>query len=355
MEKVDYTKKIQQILWGKSFANVSDGENEEHTFILRSLSIKETNLLNFIYDQELENAINNGILTLDQFKRLFEEEGILDANIDDKRKQLEREKIILQNKIKNSEFATLRKRNLEKQIKDVEKKIKQIQDEENQLFAVCAENRAEEFRRRYMVWMFSETVKEEPYWNSIEDFMQSTDEILLTNLILAYFKNNLYKEEQLRAIARHPEWRFRWVASKSGADLFGRSVAEWSEMQNMLVYWSEYYDSIYESMEKPPEYIIENDQACDAWVRDQNKKYNQEKMAQNKQSNKNHAERFIMVQRNDQEAIKKVQDLNPTSVREQLKKEYEQIKKSNKRIKEWDLGDRRNNTKVNVVSKGRKR
>lgn len=347
---------IQQILWGKSFADVVDYIGEEHTFILRSLTIKESNFLNFLYNRELKNAQREGVLSYDQLKLLFQSQGIWGPEEKKEKENLERQQIMLKVQIKDAQFHTVKKKKLNKMLKEVEGKIKEINDMELSLFSVTAEQRAEECKRRYMVMMFTEDMYEQSYWRNEKSFMMSTDAILLVNLIVAYYKNNIYDEKKLRQIARSPEWRFRWLAAKHGENLFGRSIAEWSEMQNMVVYWSEFYDSIYDSMERPSEYIIEDDAACDAWMKDQGKKaatgatdskkkniYGHKRAKQNL----NHSEHFVMVPRGDQEAVQKVQDMNPESIRSRLRNEYEQIKKGGgKRIKEWDLGNRRGETPI---------
>lgn len=365
LSRLQVMDNIQQILWGKSFADVNDGNGEDHTFILRSLTIKESNFLNFLYNHELKYAQQEGILSYEQMKCLLEAQGVWTQADVEEIKELKLKKNRIKNQIKDAEFATTRKKNLNKALEQVEDQIKDLKTTEISLFLYTSEQRAEEYKRRHMVMLFTEDFNEQPYWSTQENFMKSTDALLLSNLTLAYFKNNLYNEKTLRQMARSSDWRFRWVAAKHGENLFGKSISEWSEMQNMLVYWSEYYDSIYESMERPADHIIEDDNACDSWMKEQNKKHSQ---GSNTDSNKNiyghkrakqnldHSEHFIMVPRGDKEAIDKVQEMNAERVRDKLRKEYEQIKKvkdGGRRIKEWNLGNRRVETQVNVTRKGR--
>ena len=343
-------------MWGKSFVDVLDQEGTEHTVVLRSLSIQENNYLNYMYNKELKNAQSNGILSCEQLKLLFEAQEIWGPDQEAERESLQKEKILIGNQLKSAEFNTNKKKQLTKRLKDIEEKIKDLNQYEVELFALSAENRAEEVKRRYMVCMFTETVEEKPFWQSKEEFIKSTDSRFLNNLILGYFRNNIYPEKDLRSIARSPEWRFRWIASKHGEQLFGKPIAQWSEMQNMLVYWSEYYDSIYDSIDRPADYIIEDDAACDAWLQNYNKKITNDRLnnkKDKKQGKLNHNERFVMVPKGDNEAVQKVQSLNPDQVRDKLRREFEQIQNSKGRIKEWSLGDRNKTTQVNK-RKGKK-
>lgn len=340
----DISMKISQILWGRSFVDVEDGSEATHTLVLRSLSIRENNYLNFLYEKELDRSMQSGILTQDQLRRLFYAYGAWGDEENEKRENLKKELTILSNQLKRSEFHTLKKKKIKKRIEQIEREINELNQQELTLFSVSAENRSEEIKRRFMVQMFTETIEEKPLWSNREEFLNIDDVQFVNNLVVAYYKNNIYSEKELREIARSPEWRFRWVAAKHGEQLFGRPISEWSEMQNMLVYWSEYYDGIYESTDRPPEYIIEDDVLCDQWVKNQNKKLAQNKNHPQKQKRGqklDHNEQFIMVAKDDKEAIEKVQSMNSDQVREQLRKEFEQIRGSKNRIKEWDLGDRK--------------
>lgn len=69
------------------------------------------------------------------------------------------------------------------------------------------------------------------------------------------------------------EWRARWRAStKTGSPLFDGPVMDWNINQVALVFWSNFYDSIYEHPERPTQKIIDNDDLLDKWVEDQAKK-----------------------------------------------------------------------------------
>jgi len=69
------------------------------------------------------------------------------------------------------------------------------------------------------------------------------------------------------------EWRARWRAStKTSSPLFEGVTTDWNINQVALVFWSNFYDNIYEHPERPEQKIIDNDDLLDKWVEDQAKK-----------------------------------------------------------------------------------
>lgn len=68
------------------------------------------------------------------------------------------------------------------------------------------------------------------------------------------------------------EWRARWNAStKTGSPLFDGPTTDWNINQVALVYWSSFYDNIYEHPERPEAKIINNDDLLDKWVESKSK------------------------------------------------------------------------------------
>lgn len=344
MDHKDIQGIIAKILWGKSFVDVKDGDKRENTFILRSLSIKESNFSKYIYNKEFDNAIKLGILTFNELKNIYIENNVWSDKQENRISNIDIDIAKANSQIKDAEFFTIKKKKLIKQLKKLETEKKELLELKNSLFVLSAENRAEEIMRRWIVMMSTENTDELPYWKNKDCFLEETDSCLIYNLAIAYYRNNIFDEKTLRLIARHPEWRFRWANSKNGADLFGRSIADYSEMQNLLVYWSQYYDFVFES--NAPDNIVDNDEACDIWVKDENKRLKHgNKNTQNKNvfgnrkatTKKDHAEQFIMVQPGDKKAIKKVHEMNTSSIRRQLQNENKKIKSSRGRLTDFQL------------------
>ncbi len=335
---------IERLMWGKCLCDIQDATGCSRPFILRSLSIKESNLVEYIYKKEYNKSINAGLLKQIDLENLYNSMNVWTEDDENDIKVLELKIKQLKFQIRGAEFFTDRKRIFERELNKINKELSQKLIDKNELFANSAEMRSEEIKRRYIVFLSTENEMEERYWKTHDDFLKEDDFILIYNLALTYYKNNYFDEKTLREVARNPAWRIRWSMAKNGADLFGRPVCNFSEMQNMIVYWSQVYDFVYDSMERPSDGIIENDAACDAWIEEQSRK-NKSNATPNdtnllgtkKSSTKmDHNEQFIMVAPGDKEVINRVHEMNPKSIRQKLKNEYNKIKKEGK-ISEWGL------------------
>jgi len=341
MEQKELERCVGQILWGKSVVEVLDGYCNPHIFILRSLSIKEINYLEYIYNKELHKGISAGLPTHDELITINLEFGVWGDQQEQRLKQLESLIKTSKARIKDFQFFKSKKKQEEKILQQLIKEKEKLNSIQENLFTNSAEARAEEIKRRYMVFLSTETMEEKAYWGSERYFLDETDNIIIFNLALSYLDHNLYTTLQLRKIARSPLWRFRWSMAKTGADLYGKPIAEWSEMQNMLVYWSQYYDFVFENPDRPSDNIIDDDNACDAWVEKESKK-NKSSSKQDRNifgtkkatTNKFHQEQFIMA--NDPESVQEIQDMNDPSTRAKLRYEHGIIQKEGS-ISEWKL------------------
>lgn len=359
------SEKISQILWGKLFVDVKDESGNECIFVLRSLSIKESNYAQYLYNKELTDCQNVGILCFDEMKQVLANQNVWSEGHDKRVTYLEEKKLVALNQIKDFEFIKHKRVRLERVLEKINEELNELILTRNNLFGLTAETRAEEIKRRYVIMIVTEDVCGNQHWPTRRDFLDSDDQVLLVNLAKAYYDNHLMNEKDIRKIARSGEWRYRWNASQKGESLFGKPVSQWSELQNAIVFWSHYYESVFSCGERPSISVIENDELLDLWVEDYNKKTRSSSKTNNEKSffgnkvakkTKDHNEVFLRADHDDKETIRKIQEMNTSSAREKIQVEQNQISQlsGGQRIKEWDLGNRKHTTPSQVVSKGRK-
>jgi len=73
----------------------------------------------------------------------------------------------------------------------------------------------------------------------------------------------------IRYLARSTSWRIRYMAAqKNGGKLFKREISDYSVDMLNLMYWSSFYASLSEMMpdDRPPESIIDDDDALDSFM-----------------------------------------------------------------------------------------
>ena len=337
-------ERIDRVMWGRSYASVQDGDGRVRDVVLRSLTANESNRLNFLYDKEKRLAVEAGLLPEEELATILESQGTWTSKDEVRIHDLERKIALFKDQVRQFQFMKARLAKAKRDLEAAESEIRELSNLRGSVMALSAEGRAEEVKRRHMVFMASEKDVGIPMWDSLERFLDEDDLVLVYNSAIAYYANNVMNEAETREVARSGPWRYRWGAAKNGADLFGRPVSEWTESQCALVYWSQFYDYVFESLDRPNAAVVDDDDACDAWYEQQSKKHaakGDEKRnllgTKKAKTSKFHQEQFVMVDPGDKEAVKEVQDMNAPSTRAALRREREMIKKSGGRVSEWKL------------------
>lgn len=134
---------------------------------------------------------------------------------------------------------------------------------------ISAENFAEQEKADYLTYACCiNGDNKKPVWSSYERFKKEKN-VLLTKLIQLRCMEFLggFNQTILRRIARHSMWRSKWIsATKTGAPIFEGAITNWNINQTLLSYWSNFYDSIYASYEPPENFIVERDDFLDSWL-----------------------------------------------------------------------------------------
>jgi len=226
-----------------------------------------------IYEQEYKTSIDEGLVSVDAMRKIIKERKIISD--DDQKKlssfksKLEAQNILLARTTK----VKANQDRIKTVIHELESKIRVIEYKERSKFSMTAETKAEEAKLLYLCWSHCyDFDTDELYWTTYGDFINELDakfrESLISEFILFY---SGIPTTHIRSIARNNLWRIRYVTSlKTSEPLFGVSTSEYSNDMLNLVYWSHYYQNIYEMMpeDQPSEDIIEDDEALDAYLSD---------------------------------------------------------------------------------------
>ena len=159
-------------------------------------------------------------------------------------------------------------------LKIVRAELQELDIKKNTFFYLTRENYALTIKNQYLIAMRVFRLNGQPVWN-LTNFQEK--ESLLLQEIIAFSRLHYISTSQLRELARSEPWRSYWWIDKN---VFGKSPIKLSDTQKLLIVFSKMYDSAYENTDRPPEEIINDDDAFDGWML--LARQNQDKEKQNK-------------------------------------------------------------------------
>lgn len=312
---------------------------EPFDYIVRSLSPSEVVYSNFVYKTELEKAKQAGILfeaecleqaikfdlwnkDKDQLIRLYY------AEIKDLEKTKELYKFNKGKRIK-----------LDNDIKKVKIKLKPLEDERYQITHCSAEGIAMSKKIGYVISRCILYMDGTQKWHTYEDFLDYDDIKHVNEISVEFGKLTPRNESEIRALARFPTWNVMWSSSKKSGHIFDRPSSQYSKDQLLLCYWSMMYDSVYESMERPSDKVIADDEALDKWFEEQSNKRKRDSKAKDiigRGGANKHGEVFVMA-KGDEDADD-IYSLNDKMTLAQMRAESQRLEeKQGQLISEWQL------------------
>ena len=224
-----------------------------------------------LYDKAYKKACAEGILPRADLEMLIDSRGIITdfdrAELSKLEAKLEAQKILL---AKTTKVKANQDR-LKKIISDLRRDISRIKYKKSSKLLMSAEVKAEEQRYEYLCRKC--TYVEDGtrlYWADYEEFINDLDLEFKSEILneFAGFLNGM-STEVVRYIARHNLWRIRYITSvKTSEALFGVPTSDYSDDMLNLVFWSNYYQNIYEMMpdDRPHDNVIEDDESLDAYM-----------------------------------------------------------------------------------------
>jgi len=275
---------IQQIFLGRKLTYVEKRAGEKVPLLLSYPSPADHLVAGHVYTQALEEAREMGLPSVEEMSLVIRERGIYtdadDAEIERLRAKLVGQRAVLAKTTR----VPARKDRLKKIISDLEQQVREIEYKRESGLSLTGERKAAEQKFLYLTWRGTLNLfTGERLWNTWEDFQQEPDFLFRKKVFLDFiiFFHGL-RPEVLRYIARSNLWRTRYItALKTSDPLFGRAIRDYTVDQIMVLYWSHFYQSIYEMLpdDRPADTIIEDDEALDAYMTDWNADRNREAIA----------------------------------------------------------------------------
>lgn len=262
---------------------VFERESIQEIYYVRIPSASLVHISSAIYDLKLEEAINAGFQTEEKLVEFLKKQGIFTENdekrIDECVKSLDGLNLML-SKVTNSDVASKYSDIYTGKIDTIEKELSALRSKRNSLLYNSAEHHANSAKMQFLLPFCSFTVDGKLVWDTYNAFELEGESDVVTYLLSGFigFYNECFNYNT-RKLARNNEWRSKWrIACKTGSPLLPGPVSEWTPIQTALCFWSNFYDGVYEAYESPPDWIIEDDEELDKWIKAQHEKHDQDKI-----------------------------------------------------------------------------
>lgn len=282
----DVTELLDAITWGRRIVTVKDTSGKKHIYVFRPLTLEERNMANYVYRQEMEdtrlltrkellqNAIDSGL-----WEKSFDKQmNLLTKEHSQLKKDLEQQKKLDKARLKPSSVAI----RLDKRIQHVSGILGKLDMSRTQYIDLpSAEYYAECQRGTYYLRCATLSFPEmDQRWSSLKELEDEQETDLVSALMRSYYDDSIASETEIRKVARSGYWRCKWIGSKKNRGvktLFDREMYDLTMDQFRLVYWSQVYDSAFESLEAPSDEVVDDDKLFDRWLEEQHQKRKQER------------------------------------------------------------------------------
>lgn len=255
-----------KIFLGKEFVYLND---ELLTLVFPSNETRHRATL--VYRRAYENALNGGMLSAKDLEELLDRKKFISSEEIQKLKvlqgQLEAQEILLG---KTTRVKANQDR-IKSAIRRLKHEIADIQFKKQSKMMLSADTKAEEEKSFYICSRCIYREDGSLFWKTYTDAEKETNLKLRESILIAFLRFNAgIPTSIMRQIARSSLWRIRYINSTKTSDpLFGIPTSEYTTDQLSLVYWSNFYQNIYEMMpeDRPSDMVIEDDDALDAYMK----------------------------------------------------------------------------------------
>lgn len=277
---------ISKIALGKTLLRIN---NKFITIYHPSNELKVKTKL--IYEDAYTQAISDGLLPKKDLEDIILARGIFSE--DDAKKvaklqaQIDAQEIVLGKTLK----VKANQDRIRKIIADLKEQMSVLLYKKYSKLYMSAETKAEEEVNSFNCYECTYDSSGNKYWSTYEDFIHEKDDEVKNQIFSAYV--NFVRGidiSVIRFIARSTLWRIRYNTSmKTSETLLGIPAVDYTVDQLNLVYWSNYYDQIYQMLptDRPSDEVINDDEMLDKFMEEYYNEMNNETSIQKERKIKN--------------------------------------------------------------------
>lgn len=272
---------IHQISIGGKIIRLKNRSSKEESLLLLHPTALDKLLADLEYKEAYDTAIKEGFLTIEETSAITRKKGIFTVEDEVNAAKLENQIAAQEKLLEMTMRVPANRERIKKTISDLRAKLMAILQKKDVGMEYCAERKAQEQRYLFLSWKGTRNIHtNELFWPTREIFENETDVLFRRNVLIEYIRLSSGTESSiLRYLARHNLWRIRYIIStKTKAPLFPRDLADYSVDQQALAYWSFFYQQVYEMSpaDRPPDGVIEDDAALDAYMKSYSEEANRE-------------------------------------------------------------------------------
>lgn len=266
MDSKELEDAITSICSGGKFTFVGD-----QLFIIKKPTLIDKSFLDFIEAQADKKARERGLVTEKEMAAALLKTGAWTLEEEEKLKGLAADLDKIAAGIKDIDKEDTRNIKLAHKMKEAALNVyEKLAAKRASLFSATSDKILLEERLTAIIYVGTYT-EEGKYWKTWAAFQNEENLDLINELRIEHLSGG-YTTKQFREIARSNLWRFRWRAGQNNIGIFTNPIAQLTDDQQTLIYWSQFYDSIYEAYEKPSQSVIDNDEELDKWLDKENEK-----------------------------------------------------------------------------------
>ena len=245
---------------------------ENELYATRSPIADEQDKARVFYRRALHKAAQMGLPGRQELRTRMIDLGVLDADDIAERAAFEK---TLENLTRAREHTTdpRQKVALDAELMDYRTRLMVIEYNEEEVLKHSAEGRAEDSRIDFLTscCTVGGEFLDELIWKEWSEYQNSINYGLLVESRESFVRTLAgLSIKIIRALARTPAWRARWKTSQhAGVSPFGGTAADWDRNKVNLIYWSDFYDSVYQHPEHPADDVIANDELLQEWLNTQ--------------------------------------------------------------------------------------
>lgn len=287
--------------------------------------------LNEIYSQAYSRAVEEGIKTEDETVAWMIERGLWSTAEDDKIEQIKKDTENLKKQIYNAKTNHHLKETLRAYLRTAESAMAKLREKRGVYYSNTCEGIATS--EKIHAFLTTNTFLN----GSPHDFQNGPSFDYLSTV---YF-SQILSEKAVRYLARTEPWRSFWLLNNSHViNLFNKNNRELSIDQRNILVWSKMYDNVYESMETPADFVIEDDDMLDGWFIVQKEKAEQRKLENevNAISSKHANADEVFLMANSKEDIDRIHSMNSTHAKI-IKKQREKLIEQKGEVQQHQFAD----------------